>query len=147
MTAQIPETLFYRGKKHEMCTEPLFDYLELTGKCLPAPAGGWCSALWRGYTGEWRVVRKHLFLTALRGLHGQDGDDPHGLRALFPDAEGRVFAAWFTGEVRLPQGKLLDYLHMGYGSLYERDLFLRFERGVLVGEREVLNSTTTLCEA
>jgi len=36
-------------------------------------------------------------------------------------------------------GKELEYVHMGYGSIYERDLFLKFEKGKLIGKRVVDN--------
>ena len=32
---------------------------------------------------------------------------------------------------RVPQGRLVDYRHMGFGSQYEADLLLTFEKGVL----------------
>ncbi len=36
-------------------------------------------------------------------------------------------------------GGLLEYVHGGYASTYEKDLFLRFERGILISERIVDN--------
>ena len=50
-----------------------------------------------------------------------------------------VFAHWFTGELRCPSGALLHYVHGGYGSTYESDLFLRVQRGVVLEERTVVN--------
>ena len=38
-----------------------------------------------------------------------------------------VFASWFTGLLRIPQGKLLKYVHGGFGSLQERDLIISIE--------------------
>ena len=43
-----------------------------------------------------------------------------------------VFAHWFTGELRCPQGEQLEYIHMGYSSTYEYDLLMEFKQGVLV---------------
>ena len=60
---------------------------------------------------------------------------------MFPGYGERVFAHWFTDTVRLPQGKQLKYVHMGYGSTYERDLLLRFSRGELI-ERSVRKNGT-----
>jgi hypothetical protein len=36
-------------------------------------------------------------------------------------------------------GKILGYSHSGYSSIYESSLFLRFEQGILVGQRTVKN--------
>ena len=35
---------------------------------------------------------------------------------------------------------MLRYVHMGYGSVYERDVFLRIENGKVVGEDVVDNT-------
>lgn len=45
---------------------------------------------------------------------------------------GEVFANWYYGEIRIPQGEQLDYVHMGYGSMFKRDLFLNVVDGVVV---------------
>ena len=39
----------------------------------------------------------------------------------------------------MPHGEMLRYEHMGYGSTFEKDLFLKFEAGVLVEERIIEN--------
>ena len=49
---------------------------------------------------------------------------------LFP-GQKEVLASWFTGTIRVPQGKLINYIHGGYMSMYEEDLFLHFEAGIL----------------
>ena len=54
---------------------------------------------------------------------------------MFPGFPDRVFAHWYSGTVRIPQGKQLEYVHMGYASKFERDLFLDIERGVVVSTR------------
>lgn len=62
---------------------------------------------------------------------------PYELADLFPGRvnDGRVFASWFTGELRIPAGKILRYVHMGYGSVYEQERFIRVKAGVLASER------------
>ena len=60
-------------------------------------------------------------------------DEPVLLARLFPGYGDRVFAHWYSGTLRVPQGRQLKYVHMGYASTYERDLMLVVERGVLRG--------------
>jgi hypothetical protein len=60
---------------------------------------------------------------------------------IFPNQK-KVFAEWFSGEIKIPQGKMLHYEHMGYISIFEKDLFLEFKKGVLYNKREVDNSKT-----
>ena len=68
----------------------------------------------------------------------EDGTEA-SVATIFPGFPDRVFAHWYSGTIRIPQGKQLEYVHMGYGSTYERDLFLDVERGVVVTTRERQN--------
>ena len=131
MTAQIPEHLRYRGKTYDMCTEPLWPWLRFGG---PAPKFREVhTACWRAYVGRWLVAHDRLYLTGI-DAHLESGE-PVTLAMLFPGYPERVFAHWYTGEVRCPVGECVEYVHMGYASRYERDLILAFEGGELVGER------------
>ena len=135
MTAQISEKLLFEGQKHAMCTNPLGNYCALGGE-LPRFASN-CTALWRGYVGTWEIINDRLYLVELQGelKSGQDAD----LETVFPGYGERVFAHWYSGVIRLPQGKMLKYIHMGYGSTYERDLLLNFEKGVLISRLMKVN--------
>lgn len=43
-----------------------------------------------------------------------------------------VFAEWFTGVLRVPQGRQVEYVHAGFASRYEGYLLLQIERGRVV---------------
>ena len=137
MTAQIPERLLYQGQTWSMCANPLNDYFAFGGV---SPGFRWdCTALWRGYVGLWEILHERLYLLELHGTL-QDGGAA-SLAIVFPDYPERVFAHWYSGTLRIPQGRLLRYVHMGYGSTYERDLLLEIERGVLVATHVQQNGT------
>ena len=137
MTAQIPERLLYQGQTWSMCANPLDDYFAFGGV---SPGFRWdCTALWRGYVGLWEIQNDRLYLLELNGTL-QDGSAA-SLATVFPDYPERVFAHWYSGALRIPQGRLLKYVHMGFGSSYERDLLLEIERGVLVASRVQHNGT------
>lgn len=151
MTAQYAEELIYQGESHSMCTNPLSDYFALSGVKLDS-SKVLCTALWRGYLGTWEIVDNRLYLIKLVGantvfggpefrLPGDDTvlEDNVSLAIVFPDYPDRVFAHWFSGTIRLPQGELLHYIHSGYRSIYERDLFLHLENGVVNGSRVIQN--------
>jgi hypothetical protein len=53
-----------------------------------------------------------------------------------------VFADWFTGVIRVPQGEMLQYVHMDYFSVFEEDLFFEFSNGKLQGMKVVKNGRT-----
>jgi hypothetical protein len=131
MTAQIAEKLIYGGKKVAMCTEPLAHFCKLGGE-VPEFAFN-CTALWRGYVGTWELVGARLYLIGLTGTI-QDGTEAT-LETVFPGFPDRVFAHWYSGTLRIPEGQMLEYVHMGYGSTFARDRFLRFEQGVLVANQ------------
>ena len=138
MTAQAPEHLLYKGEELTLCSEPLGPFLEFSGSTVKFDAR--CTALWRGYVGTWSIENDRLYLVAIKGSVITDDEMSEvGLDALFPDYPDGVFAHWFTGELRCPSGALLNYVHGGYGSTYEKDLFIRVQRGVVLEERVVVN--------
>ena len=142
MTAQFSEILFHRGEKLTLCSVPLGPFLENAGSSLKLKVTS--SALWRGYVGTWVIESDRLYLKALQG-HTPVGDwddgvvKAVGLEAVFPCFPQGVFAHWFTGELRCPSGALLKYVHGGFGSTYEKDVFIRVRRGVVLDERTVVN--------
>lgn len=138
MTAQISEKLLFEGERHAMCTNPLGDYCALGGE-LPNFASN-CTALWRGYVGTWEVINERLYLVDLSG-ELESGEDAN-LETVFPGYGDRVFAHWYSGTIRLPQGKMLEYVHMGYGSTYERDLLLEFKKGILTSRLVKVNGVS-----
>jgi hypothetical protein len=128
MTAQSGETLFYKGEELRMATEPLNQYLseksDIKFVCN-------FTSCWRGYYGTWEIIDNKLYLIQLEAYI--EGYEKVDLNYLFP-GQNKVFANWFSGEIRIPQGERLHYVHMGYGTLYEKDLYLVFENGKLVNQ-------------
>lgn len=137
MTAQLSERLIFEGHDYAMCSEPLSDFFRFGGHRPDFRPPH--TACWRGYIGTWEVTDGRLYLTALQGWL-KTGEEAN-LETVFPGYGTRVFAHWFTNTVRLPQGKQLKYVHMGYGSTYERDLLLRFSKGELIGRLVRENGT------
>lgn len=135
MTAQIAEEITIEGDVLAMCTEPLADYFELSGGSPKFQAT--CTALWRGYVGRWELLAERLYLVGLSGTLA-DGSQAT-LSSVFPDFPERVFAHWYSGRVRIPRGKLLNYVHGGYASTYESDLFIDFEHGVVAAKSNLVN--------
>lgn len=72
--------------------------------------------------------RQALSGKAHRDLRGRHPGDIGNFSPGFPD---RVFAHWYSGQVRLPMGQQLEYEHGGYASTYEQDLLIDFDQGVV----------------
>jgi hypothetical protein len=134
MTAQIREIIDYKCERNVMATEPLFPYLQSRKDiCFNAKSTG----CWRGYLGIWQINDNRLFLVKLKGYIDKDYKEVE-LEYIFPGKK-EVFADWFSGEIRISQGELLKYVHMGYQSIFEKDLILEFKEGVLMNERIIDN--------
>jgi len=152
MTAQVPDRLDYRGRTYPLFANPLED--------MPADRRPRFvsdnTALWRGHVAYWEILQDRLFLKDLSGTLCTTAVDDSAQAArcggrhrgmcetrevqmadLAPGADGRLAADWFTGELKAPTGKLLDYVHMGYASRYASYLLLELKDGVVVGARQV----------
>jgi len=132
MTTQYSEILKYNGEYVAMPSEPLNVYLKKKEIEFVLSS----TACWRGYKGKWEIENEKLFLNELEAYI--EGYKVVGINYLFPEKQ-RVFADWFSGEVRIVKGELLKYVHMGYQSIYEKDIFLEFKNGILIKKREVDN--------
>lgn len=138
MTAQVSEVLIYKGERLALCEEPLSIYMETVAQHIRLDAPH--TALWRGYVGVWEIKNDRLYLVDWTGYQNtRDQEVELTLNDLFPGYPDGVFAHWYTGELRCPRGALLDYVHGGFASRYEEDLFLKIENGLLVSERVVVN--------
>ena len=127
MTAQMHEIIFYEGEEYGMASEPLKPYLKsLKNRPLIEPVSTDC---WRGYLGTWEVRGKRLYLVNLQVSTG--GEEEQGMDYIFK-GQKEIFAGWFSGRIIIPHGKLLKYIHMGYASIYEKELYLDFENGILL---------------
>lgn len=86
----------------------------------------------------WEVTNNHLVLTDIAVLHAVTKPDQSGfetelrsvLGQVFPDRKG-IIADWFSGNIIVPDGKPVNYVHMGYASRYEKYIVLRVEDGIV----------------
>lgn len=138
-TAQLPEQLIYKGKTVGIYSEPLEQYFN---KDHPKPIE-WiqatCTALWRGYLATWEIKDDKLYLVKIVRDGCSDDAPAMPLSKLFPGAKGPIFAKWYTGTLIVPQGKVLQYVHMGYQSIYEQELHIKIKDGKVVGKKMIDN--------
>ena len=138
MTAQVSEVLLYEGEELSLCNEPLELYIEKIPMKVRFTAPH--TALWRGSVGTWAIEADRLYLKSLEAsIEGEKGHEEVGMDRVFPEYQNGLFAHWFTGELRCPQGALVKYVHGGFGSVYEKDLFFKVKKGVVLDQRVVVN--------
>lgn len=126
MTAQIHEKLILEGKETSMafCPPIPTDHPRITASTSSGLSS--MSACWRGYIGTWELKDGRFYLVSVNGMYLIDGSDP-------------IFADWFTGVIRIPDGEILHYIHMGFGSVFEFETHLKIEKGIVVEERRIDN--------
>jgi len=114
MTAQIGEILLIDNQQYIIAEQPLHHYFrKLNHPPYFTPPSPTC---WRGYYGKWELRNDELFLINFRGY--LDGLDEVELNYLFPKRE-EVFASWYSGIIKIPQGKLLQFNQLTHTSIYE----------------------------
>lgn len=128
MTIQAGDILSYNGKKTTISTEPLKPYLETRSDVSFIFKS---TALVRGYIGTWKIKNKKLYLVALVGFI--ENNEKVDFKYLFPN-KTEVFADWFSGDIRIPEGDLLQKINIGYASVFARDRLLNFNKGILISE-------------
>jgi hypothetical protein len=129
-TTQISEIIYLNGQKHALISLPLEQYY---GPQNPRPKfRAPNTATWRGYLATWEIDRGVLYLKAIKAWTDQG---EVGLEALFPGRPGPVAATWFTGKLKVPQGKVLKPA-VPY-PLYEKYLLITVEKGRVVSQEVV----------
>jgi hypothetical protein len=166
-TAQIPEILIYNEDTLAMFDCPLSTFPQkelIKPQKLFNSSGCFFSACWRNYVGTWTIVDGKLYLLNIRNpcfptkvenvaIHVKNESDKIGneyadFKKIFGDRviDGRVFADWYNGNMYLPKGKLVYYVHDGFASSYEKEHELIFEKGLLMSEQLLDNSKSRQIE-
>lgn len=131
MTSQIPDVIYYRGRRRQLMATPLESYFE-KGAARPELDRSF-SELWRGYIATWRLDEGRLYLVHLKP--GMDGGAKLTIGTLFPGQGRRVFAFWFTGRLRIAEGRCLTSISGGFMSAHERETLVEVVGGRAVATR------------
>lgn len=139
-TAQEPDILLLDGKEEAIFTNPLEPFLARHPELRPESPH---TANWRGYVATFQLRDDGLWLQKVEvtrsrgkvdGEHRSETAD--ALQEFFP-GKREVLADWYTGVLTIPRGAMLEYVHMGYGSTYERYVLLQIREGRLVGRLDM----------
>lgn len=130
-TAQHPDYIIEKGDTLPIFSNPLEQYFEKTGKReIVDFVGCGSTACWRGYIAYWELRNNKLFLLKITTCNKYCGEtkDANLFKMFGTDS---VYAEWFSGIIAVPKGKLIQYVHMGYSSIYEEEEHLIFQKGFL----------------
>lgn len=136
-TAQYSDKVVYEGKTYSLHTNPMGTYFAQHPD--KKPQGDVVStALWRGYVATFEFKKNNLFLKAIEIQIWNVAEDGTSWRSAKDDVvpKGKKLRVdWFTGILLLPHGKLVKYVHGGYGSTYSDYILLEVKNGVLTDKR------------
>ena len=144
-TGQIPDLLIIGKDTFSLFANPLESYFQVGhSREFPELKGCGSTACWRGYQAVWMIINKKLYLLKVQSCHtGNWCTDTHpaNLQLMFGDkfSDGKVFASWVTDSLVVPFGKLLRYIHMGYGSTYEFEKLISVKDGNIEFTKEFHN--------
>ncbi|MDM8516537.1 hypothetical protein QUF76_10080 [Desulfobacterales bacterium HSG16] len=131
MTAQMHEELILDGEKTSMAFCPPLPendsrLVALKDDELEDNGMFFSTACWRRYVGTWEIRGGKFYLVDINGIYKLSGTS-------------QIFADWFTGTLRIPKGEILQYVHMGYGSVFEYETHIKIEKGIVTKSRVIDN--------
>jgi len=136
MAAQLPDKILLNGVTHHLYSNPLEHYWIRMDKKRPLfyPLPD-CR---RGYVATWEIRNTQLFLKDIDGNFEKSTfffgrrTARYSLKILFPRSGNRLVKAnWFSGKLRIPQGKMMIY-DEGYGSRFEQEVIITVEKGDVI---------------
>lgn len=149
-TAQVGDSIIINQQEELLHTNPLEPLIKERPALLPKNRMI-NSANWRGYIATWEVKEAALYLKRvdLKLWFTSDGSEPDYTReppesaSVEPtdylpqmfDGAHEVKASWFSGALIVPLGEMKNYVHMGYGSTYERYTVLHVKNGDLTSSQ------------
>ena len=135
MTGQVYEKVLYEGRNLLLACENVLltshpRIVEVTHEeAVASNSHCFTTACWRGFVGEWEIKDGRLMLNRVTGKYRLVGSAP-------------LFAQWFSGELRIPTGPMIEYVHGGYMSKFASEMFLQIENGVVTNTRNEQNAPT-----
>lgn len=134
-TAQQPDKIEVDGKVFYLHTNPLEGYLKSIEWEIPEQAII-SSANWRGYVASWRIESGYLVLAEVSIRVEDETNERRSKRVsylneLFPE-QSSVPAKWYSGALVIAYGELVNYVHMGYGSTFEKYQIISVKEGEIV---------------
>lgn len=97
------------------------------------------TACWRGYVAEWTIISDRIYLSNIYVWY--DSKVKVDLKKVFGNEliGNLLFANWVTGKLYVPKGQCIEYVHLGYNSIYETETVIEFNDGVLVSSKTYNN--------
>ncbi|MHB0756944.1 hypothetical protein [Polaribacter sp. M15] len=140
-TEQIPDILIWKNDTISLHSNPLGSYPKLDDLNLFGDQdAGYSTACWRGYIAEWKIIDNKLYLSNIYSCDYfySENKIKADLKKLFPKEyeNGIVLANWYSGELSVPNGKLINQEL----KVYESEWILSLKKGKVIDEKKFDNS-------
>jgi len=100
---------------------------------------GISSDCWRGYIAEWNILNNKIYLSNIYScINPKNKLD---LEKVFPSEyhDGLVFAYWIKNKLIIPKGECIEYIHLDYRSIYDKEIVLNVMNGYIKKAKEYDN--------
>ncbi len=148
-TGQVGDRLIWNGDTLLLFSNPLEthpDIHTLRPKIFGTQSPSFHTGCWHGYIAEWEIINNRLYLSNIFSCDYPTHKIKADLASLFSQRldNGKIASTWFTGTLLIPKGKLLYYQHIGYESIYEKEIEVTLKNGILTKTQEFDNTQTQL---
>lgn len=143
-TAQGPDYLIIERDTLKLHCNPLETYFEknpLPENTITTISTG----LWRGYIAYFKLLNNKLIVENVYKLDyykDSQGNSHEKLTSIYDIAFKKIKdfeCDFYNGVLICPQGKTLDYVHMGYSSVYENYILFEVKNGEIIKEVKLSN--------
>lgn len=118
-------------KEYWMYGEPLNDYWE-TLMDKPIILGLSSTPLDKGYYAKWELIENKLFLIDFYGGHALLSQYFYTFQDYFGKSDQPYFADWFSGTVKIQDGKIIHNNHHSFLPIREYSFSFEFKKGFLI---------------
>ena len=135
-----PEIVIIDGLEKSTYYEPLSEYINRERISFASNFN-----YSRGYVSTWEIKLNRLYLIDLSGHIQKEGGSLNdtfkvGLDYLFN--EKKIFAEWFSGEIVVNDGEIMEFSYRGSYPKFEFEITLSFENGVLIKQNNFKQQNT-----
>lgn len=141
-TAQAPDYLIIGKDTLKIHSNPLEKYFEKN----PIPKGlitSISSGNWRGYIAYFKFIDNKLVVENIY-KEEYNKDEKNGYSTSFKSIYKELFGNqenfncdFYSGLLICPYGKMLEYVHMGYSSIYEKYKLFEINSGINTREKDL----------
>lgn len=137
---QNRDTLIMAGVKYPMSLSPIEQMDSKSFNILAEDIGFREAFSWnyRGHIATWKIIDNKLCLEKIWSISKGDVSFREAMRS-YTDNKGHVYASWFSGTIICGTGPVLWYSRDGWSDLYETEVKLTIESGVVKSSRKYRN--------